>query len=983
LPFVYFLVRMDNKRLILPTLPRYEEEAILRQALKAVKEHHDVRVVLLGGPSGTGKSTLAATVLKPTSSSCSSEYWFAGTKFDARTNATNSIGYNDAAPLMNLRTLVAELLRATLSQQCSLSSKALYQQLDSRQYQILQTFSSMTIAAHDKGVLRSISQLSSSTTSDNEHLQEEESKEESKELQSAEEEKEDVEALSREFDEAFSTIGNQDGGAATADGANVNKDSLSVLTTALKMCLRAISSVSTVILTLDDLQWACPLTLQVLTTILTDPSLHNVLLCGTYRTLEEDSATSPGFHQWKDNLQQQLLPADEATTISDTAIDAATDTTTTDPTSTHSTSSKFQIIHVGNFTQLQVQQLLADAMHREIDEVHDLALTIYGFTDGNGFFLKHFLEQLQDDALLFFDYLSSFQWKYDLDKIRRHSSLSENVVHTVAKRIYKLPPQVQQVLLLAACFGSTFDARAVEASKSILPEIGLSLSTTTAGSDDNNNGTTVTINVHDALKVAEEQGFIIPLSNTRYKFAHEMIQLTAYGLLPEDVECGQMHWKMGCRLLENKELLNEDAILFATVDLLNNAATGVDGNEGCLEKECGMRRRLAELNYQAGCRAAALSAFFPASRYLEAAIVSLGKDKPFETDYQLAYKVYKLAATTEYVGGDIDASMNAAQQIMTHAASCAEKIPVMPVLLDCMVAKNKPAELLDYCLTTLETMGEKFPRKPNAVHVQVEYQKMKHRIKSLTDEDILALPPMTNATEELKVQFIHRLVLPLYQMEQQLLSTLTTCRMINITLDHGYSNRLTPIALVMAASNLIAQSHDVREGYRLGKLAATLVERNGGMNGNNAQDMVLRAQLTKWWLEPATNGLDIFINAHKVAMKAGQIGSAFSITVGYGINYFYSGLPLEPLLQDIERYCNQYLEYNQPLFFLMGSPLWQFLLNLTGRSDNPANVMEGIIIEKRKAMPNPNNSGAQTLQSFQMIMSYYLGDLPKASEVSD
>lgn len=118
-------------------------------------------------------------------------------------------------------------------------------------------------------------------------------------------------------------------------------------------------------------------------------------------------------------------------------------------------------------------------------------------------------------------------------------------------------------------------------------------------------------------------------------------------------------------------------------------------------------------------------------------------------------------------------------------------------------------------------------------------------------------------------------------------------------------------------------------------------------------------------------------------MKAGLIGTAFGQTVGYAVNYFYSGLPLEPLLHDVEKFCNQYLEYNQSFFFLMSSPMWQLLLNLTGKSKSPGNVMEGEIFERRNQIPNPQNSGLQTLQAFQMILSYYLGDLPKATEMAE
>jgi hypothetical protein len=58
-------------------------------------------------------------------------------------------------------------------------------------------------------------------------------------------------------------------------------------------------------------------------------------------------------------------------------------------------------------------------------------------------------------------------------------------------------------------------------------------------------------------------------------------------------------------------------------------------------------------------------------------------------------------------------------------------------------------------------------------------------------------------------------------------------------------------------------------------------------------------------------------------MKYGQVGNAFRQSVGYLVNYYYSGLPLLPLLKDVENFAYQCVEYNQGLYFRILAALWQ------------------------------------------------------------
>ncbi|CAB9505903.1 Transcriptional regulator [Seminavis robusta] len=858
---------VEAKRLKLPIVPRREEEALLRKALQEAREGA-VRVVLLGGKSGTGKSTLIRKTLGDLSN-C----WQAETKFDQR---------KSNAPLENLRGLLSQLIDAVMKAEGTMCPRVLKDTLDKRQYHVLRSF------------------LTNAVTDD---LLEEDSSEE------------------------FKSSDSDDEDSVVTQAAEVSKDALSVLTSTFKACVRSIAKLSTVVLTADDIHWSCPTSMQIFRSLLLDHTLENILICGTFRT-EEDTATE-GFYDWKEQLQDELTQSTPSATV--------------------------QTVLLDDLTHLQVSELLADALSKDVETVKELSDLVYGFTHGNLFFMKHFLEKLQEDELLQFD-MMMFQWKWSVEAIKRRSSLSDNVVQTLASRIHKLPQHVQNVLMLAACFGAHFDIRALEKARSALN----------------------VECVYHSIAQALEQEFVIKLNDTHYRFSHDMIQLTAYGLLPEDIEVAQVHWRIGSLLMNETELLNDDSTFFATVDHLN---LGADGSDECItscdyDKKC----KLAKMNYRAGKKAVALSSFMPAARYLEAGVACLG-DKPFECQRELAIKLYSCLATTEYVCGNIDEALAASKEVMENSTDCDEKIPMLVVMFDCYVAQGRVSDMLEYCYWKLDLLGIKFPRKPNSIYVQMEYQKMKSRLSAMSNEDILALPLISDWKKEIALEILYRMTMPLYQLEEQALCTLVAAQMIQITLKYGLSKNCAQ-GFVFAASFIAGQSHDIREAHRLGQLAAKCVDKFGVSTSSLSVTSMIPT-ITKWWLEPASNVLEDYLVAEKACMKRGLIGNAFQSTVGYSVNYFYTGLPLGPLLDDVEKHCNRYLEYNQVMFFFLASPLWQCLLNLTGRSENPASMEEGTVIEMRNKMYNHNNSGAQSIQSYQMVLSYYMGDLAKATEMAD
>jgi predicted ATPase len=103
-----------------------------------------------------------------------------------------------------------------------------------------------------------------------------------------------------------------------------------------------------------------------------------------------------------------------------------------------------------------------------------------------------------------------------------------------------------------------------------------------------------------------------------------------------------------------------------------------------------------------------------------------------------------------------------------------------------------------------------------------------------------------------------------------------------------------------------------KEGFRFGRLAMTLVQSRGNKQYEPQVFAVTTAFLDHWH-KPLQDCIDKWVSAHRIAMESGIVTSAFSCIRGYIAFYFYAGLRIEPLENDLRAYCRQMTEYGSAL----------------------------------------------------------------------
>lgn len=269
------------------------------------------------------------------------------------------------------------------------------------------------------------------------------------------------------------------------------------------------------LLFIDDLQWADPASLVLLQEIVTDPDSGYVLVVGAYRS-EEVGASHP--------LHGHLLEAARAKGV-------ATD-----------------VLSISPLGDAALSMMVADMLDRPVTETEELSHLIKEKTDGSPFFVGEFLRTLHEQRLLSRS-TETGQWRWQREAIEG-AGITDNVVMLLTRRLKELSPALQDVLQTAACVGNRFDVE-------LLAHIA---------------GHSVE-QLSSMLEEAESEGLLLQEGDAghAYVFVHDRVQQAAYeARTPEERLAA--HLLIGRQLRARYGKACADDELFPTLHHRNRAA---------------------------------------------------------------------------------------------------------------------------------------------------------------------------------------------------------------------------------------------------------------------------------------------------------------------------------------------------------------------------------------------------------------------------
>jgi PAS domain S-box-containing protein len=506
---------------------------------------------------------------------------------------------------------------------------------------------------------------------------------------------------------------------------------------------------------LDDLQWLDAATLDLIEDLLTQSDVRHLMLIGAYRDNEVDSS-------------HPLMRKLEAIRKGGATV---------------------QEIVLAPLTREDLEQLIADALHCELDRASPLAQLIHDKTAGNPFFAIQFIASLAEEGLLAFDH-GERRWCWELNRIHV-KGFTENVVDLMVGKLSRLPTETQKALRLLACLGNSTEFTTL---RMVYQE-----------SDGDIDG---------QLWEAVRAGLIFRSENS-YTFLHDRVQEAAYSLITDQLRT-ETHLRIGRLLVERTPSKKLQEGVFEIVNQLNRGSDLITSKAE--------RERLAELNLVAGRRAKLSTAYASALKYL-----TLGRelltDETWQCNYDLVFSIECLLAECELLTGNLLRAEDRLSKLAQRAKSSHEMAVVTRLRLTVYTALDRSDRGVEVCLEYLRRGGSTWPVHPTIDEVRHEYDRVWALVGSREIEEFIDLPLMTNPGVLDVLEVLTEVVTPAVFFDEKL-SSFLVCRMVSLSLEYG-NTAAACFAYVWFA--VIARSHfgNYKDAFRFGRLGYDLVEKRG------------------------------------------------------------------------------------------------------------------------------------------------------------
>ena len=670
------------------------------------------------------------------------------------------------------------------------------------------------------------------------------------------------------------------------------------------------------ILFIDDLQWVDSASLGLLKSIMLDDEIQHLLIMGAYRDNEVDS--SHPFMIMVDELQK-------ANAIINT-------------------------IFLSNLQSTDINHLLEDSLKCEAWQAQPLTDLIVQKTQGNAFFTHQFLQNLYENKLLQFNF-NQHQWQWDVEQIAAQN-ITANVVDLMANKIEKLPEKT--VLQLAACIGNQF-------SLSILAII---------YEQDKNETLSV-------LRPALAEGLILPLDENykhldtiekaQFKFLHDKVQQASYSLIPAGEE-SPIHLKIGWLLLENIPAEELEERIFDVVNHLNKGQA--------LITDVAENIKLAQLNWQAGKRAKAATAYEAATQYLNIGIERLPENS-WQNQYELTFELYKQGAECEYLLTHVEQSEKLFQIALDNAQTDIEKAAIYAMLVTHSMPFSKLDEAFERAKKGLRLCGINFPAGEQMLAaIQTESEQL---AKSMADKPISTLidaPQMTDATKIVAMHILPNLTAVSYLSGNNNSLTLSILMSMNLSLTYG---QLDLSAYIYAWYGVWLSTHGrLKEAYEFGQLALELSDRYPNCR-EKSQTHNLVGTFLIHIKQHLKHSIQVLMKGYHTGFETGDLTPANLCFGNVGTQMFAYGETLPNVSAQLQKVTN--VAYKNKVFIIDIAYGYQQLVQFLMTGDEQYALTDDTFAKEQQQRIKTNNTIA-FIMHVRLHKTFWFGNYTAALEIA-
>jgi PAS domain S-box-containing protein len=383
-----------------------------------------------------------------------------------------------------------------------------------------------------------------------------------------------------------------------------------------------------------------------------------------------------------------------------------------------------------------------------------------------------------------------------------------------------------------------------------------------------------------------------------------------------------MHLKVGRLLLKRTPESELDDRLF---DIVNQLNVGVS-----LLTDVDERYKVAELNYRAGKKAKASSAYGSATQYFTIARSAL-PENGWSGNYPLALGLHLDLAECSYLIGKFDDAVQLCDEVLNFAKTKMDKAAAYRVKMQVHLAAGEPVKSVPVGIECLALFGVNLVFNPEKESVLEELRKILAIFKERRIGDLIDMPPMSDPEKVIAMETLSDMYIPSLFAGASL-TDLVACEMVNISVAHGRTDS-TSWGFTLIGRSLCERVAAYKEGYDFGKLGYDMAEKYNVSIHVGGISNAMGACIVMWThhVNMSVQYLRIGFNA---ALEAGQVMTATYNSVNNLAILTFKGEPLEALYKACIASNDFLIKSNLPFLTALPKSSERFAQNMRGLTDH-------------------------------------------------
>ncbi|KPA18272.1 multi-sensor signal transduction multi-kinase [Candidatus Magnetomorum sp. HK-1] len=526
-----------------------------------------------------------------------------------------------------------------------------------------------------------------------------------------------------------------------------------------------------------------------------------------------------------------------------------------------------------------IQSLIARTFEMSIKNVLPLAQVIQEKTNGNPFFMREFIVNLQEKDLLIYDH-DKGEWQWDLKAISSQT-ITDNVVNVMTEKIQKLDLAAQSILQWAACLGYEYSLE--------------SLSMVCNKPIDE---------ISQILWKAVTDGLILPVltefhhqtldtfkldtkTKTKYRFSHERIYRAFYTQSSAEKR-QQMHFQIACMFYSQIDTLSSEEI-FLVVNQLNLS--------NFIQKPFDLYE-IIRINNEAGKQARKISAIEPAYHYFQKAIEMIESQKS-NVNIEMAYLSYYEAARCALLMGLFDQIPKLTQKALKYCSNLRETARTQELMIYAHGVQSDPGEAVKIGQELLNQFDMVLPLKMSFSRQKDFIDSLLLRIQEVGINKLSELPMMKDPEKRSVMRIFAAIHAPVFFVHPSFYPVII-CKQIEYILDYG--NTIQSVSALCAFAALLCRNEKhVDLGIEIAQQGLLLGDRLKN-EAFQIRAIFLAYSFVFPWKFHISDGLKMLIKGYERGVKCGEFEYSVYCLRAYCFHAFFTGKKLT----DMEWECRQF-----------------------------------------------------------------------------